>query len=448
MVTILHVTTHMGGGVGKTLSNIASFANKSGQEYVHTIACLEIPEKTQYIELARENGVPVYIAPTRQELFVLMEQADIVQFEWWHHPLMAQWLCEGVFPPIRVIIWCHVSGVYPPVILPTLLQIPHKFILTTPYSYESISLQNIHRNEFAGKTGVVFGSGGFDQFSEVKRKKHDGFNVGYVGTLDYSKLHPDFAKFCAAAKLPEARFILVGDAPNRHLLENDAHKHNVLEQIVFVGYTRDVSEELASFDVFGYPLNAEHFGASENALLEAMAAGVPPVVLAQAAEKYIVRDMETGLLVNNYEEYGNALRYLYAHPEVRQRLGEAARADVISKYSVEQITKQLNTHYMDVMQQNKKEAISFSTTFGNNPTEWFLSCLGKDKKAFERSMLISGEISIEKVQIERDIANCRRILKSKTKSSVQHFQRYFPDDRWLNYWAEIISGSIDAEREN
>lgn len=439
MTNILHITTHMGGGVGKTLSNIAVYAKLKFDEFQHSIVCLESPEKFQFTDFAKENDVPIYLAPSNEEIYALMEKSDIVQIEWWHHPLMAQWLETFPFPEIRLIIWSHISGHYAPIIPEAILKIPDVFLFTTPFTFESPYFKNINLNTIGTKIGVVFGSGGFDNILTTKKENHDGFNVGYVGTLDFCKLHPDFIQLCAEVQITEARFIMVGDASTRCELEKDASALGILNNFEFVGYTNNVAKEYARFDIFGYPLNPEHFGASENALLEAMAAAVPPVVMFQSAEKYIVKNMETGLLVNNAIEYGEAVRYLYTHPKIRMRLGNNAKKYVIDEYSVENIVKKLDTYY-EALNHCKKKRVLFKGGFGHTPAEWFLSCLGKDRFIFERSMqspeILTGQ---ERVEVENDIRNCRQILRGKTKSSINHFLNYFPEDAWLNYWANLIT---------
>jgi len=61
------------------------------------------------------------------------------------------------------------------------------------------------------KTAVVHGCAGIDDFPEPDRTMRDGFNIGYLGLIDFSKLHPDYLAFCRAVDIPCAQFTLAGD---------------------------------------------------------------------------------------------------------------------------------------------------------------------------------------------------------------------------------------------
>ena len=51
MPEVLHITTHMGGGVGKVLSGVASYTARMNTSYRHRILLLEQPEKTNFGEI-------------------------------------------------------------------------------------------------------------------------------------------------------------------------------------------------------------------------------------------------------------------------------------------------------------------------------------------------------------------------------------------------------------
>lgn len=435
---VVHITAHMGGGIGKVLSRVAARAvAKAG--YRHEIVCLEAPEKSAYIEFARDNGVCVGIAPPVDRIIDQCASAAVVHFDWWHHPAMARCMVATRWPPLRSVIWCHNSGHTPPIIPPKLVTLPDKCIFTTPYSYESPYLQPLWEKGYASATAMVHSSGGFDDAPERAVSPKGSFTVGYVGTLNFCKLHPEFLSFCAGAGLKDAGFLLVGDPMTRNALEEQARRLGILERVRFAGYVDPVVKALREIDVLAYILNPNHYGTTENALLEAMAYGIPPVILNQSAEKYLVRHGETGLAVSNKEEFGAALRYLRERPGERSRIGSNAREFVLRELSCEATVRRLHACYDDVMKLPKR-IVDFSDVFGAVPADWFLSCLGRFRGCYEGRMT-------DELPADDGFA----FSTESTKCSVYHYCRYFPLDKRLGAMArqtEALRGEIIANQRS
>ncbi|HIG0354953.1 TPA: glycosyltransferase family 4 protein [Clostridium sporogenes] len=438
---ILHITSHLGGGVGKVISNICSYEQKLKSEYKHKIILLEEPEKTQYINIAKLSGVEIIIKPSRKILEKELKDADIVQIEWWHHPIMCNFLYDFPKIPVRLIIWSHISGCSYPFVRKNFLMNCNRFLFTSPYSLENPYLKEKDVMKFINKkTDVVYSSGGFNNITMQKNIVDNTFNIGYVGTLNLCKLNPDFISYCNSVNIPNCKFIMVGDASIKENILNEARKKHIYEKFQFVGYTDDVKSQLNRMDVFGYPLNPQHYGTTENALLEAMAAGIPPVVLNQCAEKYIVKNMETGIIVNNAREYGEAIEYLYNNPNEKVRIGVNARKYVIDNLGIKNTIYNLNKNY-DLTMKDDKKIISFKSVLGDTPAEWFLSCFGKKSKAFKESMDINSITKEQSKSIQQEILKILsnvKILKENNKSSLFHFARYFPEDKWLKYWKDLF----------
>ena len=123
-----------------------------------------------------------------------------------------------------------------------------------------------------------------------------------------------------AAGLPH-RVLVIGDGPARPWFEEQ------LKQAVFVGHQEgdDLARALASADVLLNPSITEAFG---NVTLEAMACGLPVVAADASGATSLVRDGETGILVEpgDIAGYGAALALYARDPELRRRHGEAGLA--------------------------------------------------------------------------------------------------------------------------
>ena len=431
-MNILHITAHMGGGVGKVLSAVSSYSQQEKSPYRHKILLLEKPQKTNFTTICQENNVAIRVATSLTEITDEIANADIVQIEWWHHPLMAGLLPHLPHVPYRLMIWSHVSGCYYPYIQPAFLRMPLKFIFTSAYSYDNPFWDAETQKWATANCAMINSSGGFDNIlPRIRPPKTTEFNVGYLGTQSFSKLHPRFLSFCqAAGKLPGIRFTLVGDSTNKSQLMTQGEKYGLADKLKFVDYVNDVNLEFQRMDVFGYLLNPEHFGTTENALLEAMAAELPVICLRQAAEKYLVKHNETGLLVDNSEEYGNAISYLYHHPEERLRLGRNGRNYVLNNLSVKDTVRRLNAIYDAIITMPKK-TYDFASVLGSSPPEYFLAGLPPTLR--EKFTVIWKGTAPNK-------QDWPLILREKNKSSLAHFIRNYPQDETLQKWQrEIIT---------
>lgn len=126
------------------------------------------------------------------------------------------------------------------------------------------------------------------------------------------------------AQQPAARMLMVGDGPLRATLEA------ANPDILFTGMLRgrELAEHFASADIFLFPSLSETFG---NVTLEAMASGIATVAYNYGAAREVLRDGEHGRAVACGDEAGfiAAALQLAADPELRRRMGQAARAAIV-----------------------------------------------------------------------------------------------------------------------
>ncbi len=120
-------------------------------------------------------------------------------------------------------------------------------------------------------------------------------------------------------QVPNARFLLVGDGPERRRLQR---QH---PDCLFVGMQTDtaLAEHYASSDLFLYPSTSETFG---NVVLEAMASGLPVVTFDYAAAREYIRSGENGLtvLLDDNQAFIETAVQLALDAPLRLRLGKAA----------------------------------------------------------------------------------------------------------------------------
>ena len=99
-----------------------------------------------------------------------------------------------------------------------------------------------------------------------------------------------------ARAVPEARFVVVGDGPERSALERRAAEVGLGGRVVFAGAIPNarLPEVYAAADVFAFHTLHEGLGI---VLLEALASGCPVVTTTAGGTVDIVRAEDTGLLV-------------------------------------------------------------------------------------------------------------------------------------------------------
>ena len=139
----------------------------------------------------------------------------------------------------------------------------------------------------------------------------------------------------AFAALPQQRrtgwrLTLVGDGPERDALVGLAHRKGISDAVVFEGFRADPLTFMARAAIFALP---SRFEGMPNALLEAMAMGLPSVVSdASPGPLEMVSDRVHGLVVpsENHQAFAAALEDLIADASLRQQLGQAAQAKLRS----------------------------------------------------------------------------------------------------------------------
>ncbi len=424
MIKVLHLTAHLGGGVGKAINGLCAIPNSN---ISRTIVCFAPPQKTQFLNAIRAAGVQVIISPSDSELRRLVSEFDIVQLEWWPHPLTIQKLTLLRHQMLRLVVWCHNSGLSNPIIPKGLMAQAKKFIFTSECSFRVHDVQKIIALEGIKKFGVISSGGGFEGFQDFPERSYQVVNPGYIGTLNFSKLHPDYVKYLAEVSDSKFSVSMYGDVVNQDTLMRQVRALGRPELIKVKGYTNDIADTLKKINVLVYILNPYHYGTAENALLEAMASGVVPVVLNNPAESCIVKDGYSGIVVDTPKMFGAAISWLANNPEEFSKIGRQAAAHVLAKYDFSNSSKIFDNEYYQVMNQ-KKDAVNFEMIFGKSPAEWYLSCQNN-----KENYLKTGEVNLNISD-----QNIYSVI-DETKGSLFHFSRHFSEDNLLNKWASNVS---------
>ena len=157
--------------------------------------------------------------------------------------------------------------------------------------------------------------------------------VGIVATLRSWKGHRYLLEAFAAMKRGNALLVVVGDGPQHEALRDSATELGIASQVRFAGNQSDVAPWMRSFDVFCLPSYANE--GVPQALMQAMACGLPVLTTPVGSIEEIVEDGVTGVIVppRDAGRLREALEALLDDAPRRARLGANASAAARERFS-------------------------------------------------------------------------------------------------------------------
>ncbi len=321
---ILHITPHLGGGVGTVIMDW--MGRIGGHKSGHQIICLDFANekaKKAASDIGFSLGYDAGKKEARETLNDIIKKVDIVLIHYWDHPMLADLFSKPI-PDCRLVFWCHKNILY----TEKELAFPDLWIDTSPIQ---------------GHGRHIWSTGNMDRFLAIKPKPHWGFNIGYVGTVDYKKIHANFLPMCEqiAKDIPSSHFTIVGENKIGGMSDS---------RFTFTGKVDDVAPYLAEMDIFGYPLRPDHYGTCEQALGEAMAAGVVPVTMRNPAERRITLEPPWPKGMG----YVDIVEGLYQLPEGRKVLSAFVRELARKCYSIDTMIQQWNEVFNEIIEQPKR----------------------------------------------------------------------------------------------
>lgn len=195
--------------------------------------------------------------------------------------------------------------------------------------------------------------------SEEERALKDGLGIAgdeqivlAVGRLSREKGHLDLMDALAVLleTNPELDFklVIVGEGPERELLERAAGEAALDTRVLFIGQVEDIAPFYAIADVLALPSHSE---GSPNVLLEAMAAGVPVVATRVGGVPEIAVAEESALLVpaHNPQLLARALHRVLTNPDFAQMLRANASERVATHFSPESYAQSLIRVYRELV---------------------------------------------------------------------------------------------------
>jgi len=179
----------------------------------------------------------------------------------------------------------------------------------------------------------------------------DAVLVGLVAHIVPVKGH-EFI-ITAAAQCPNIHFVFAGQTNVEDyfvLLQSLIKKLDLSERIHFVGVISNVPDFLAQMDIIVLPTRKRGEGCPVS-LLEAMACGKASIATDVPGSHDIIENGISGLLVppDDPASLAQAIRLLLENPDLRQKLGAAARKRIVEHYTIEKEVLAHEKLYMEIL---------------------------------------------------------------------------------------------------
>lgn len=175
--------------------------------------------------------------------------------------------------------------------------------------------------------------------------------VGVVASLTPEKGHVmllDAAKL-ALASVPEARFLVIGEGPERPAIEKGIAERGLEGKVILLGRRRDLTTFLPRLDLLVLPSHPfrETLPLST---MEGMACGLPTVNTDVGSVRDLVVDGETGFVVppGDPGAFAAAMVRVLREPDLAARMGRAGRARIEERFTLERTAAEYGRYFRRV----------------------------------------------------------------------------------------------------
>jgi len=175
-----------------------------------------------------------------------------------------------------------------------------------------------------------------------------------VGRLSPEKGHHRLAAAAPTiiGETPDVFLAVLGEGPERPRLERFLRELGIQGRFLLPGFRRDASQVMAQATLLALPSLTEGL---PNVVLEAFAARLPVVATAVGGVPELVKDGETGWLVQDPARLAEVIRRVLETPQEAQRRARVARDFVVREFSFPRQTTQIVSVYRSVLERYKQE---------------------------------------------------------------------------------------------
>lgn len=180
----------------------------------------------------------------------------------------------------------------------------------------------------------------------------DAFCLGIVARMQTHRRFELLLEAMQVAKqtLPQLHLVIVGRGTNQETVaRGPVQELGLADRVHFAGYVsgEDYVGTLASFDAKLFLVPGSD--GTCRAVREALAMGKPAITTRRGMLPELIREGETGLLIDEtVESMVDAFTQLAGDPERTRRMGAAARADAVERFSFARYARELSALYQEL----------------------------------------------------------------------------------------------------
>jgi glycosyltransferase involved in cell wall biosynthesis len=186
-------------------------------------------------------------------------------------------------------------------------------------------------------------------YRPAARRDAEVATIGWIGNgVGYRDELEDLARVIARAReRVRLRVAIVGAMGRSEIHEQFAHEDDVVVDSLDWSEESAIADAVREFDIGVYPLRDTRYNSFKCGYkaIQYMAAGLPVVASPTGENASIVRDGESGHLVEGDDAWIDRVCQLAGDPGERVRMGEAGRRIAVEHYSLERAAAQLDGLY-------------------------------------------------------------------------------------------------------
>jgi len=357
--------------------------------------------------------------------------ADVVLIHYWHSARLER-LLRLPLPAARIAVWAKIYGGYAPQLLNKALAAFSDRIFVTA----SASLDLPALRAFTDRAALLPTAADFGRLRQQdgERSRSGKVRIGYLGYVDFMKLHPDFVAMSSAINRDVAVPVWGGGGAYP-AMRAQASALGQSERFQFHGPTENIADALRSMDIFGYPLCADSYGTSDKSLQEAMYVELPAVVFDRPGLRDLIRDGETAYVVRNQSEYAQAVTRLVDDAGHRVAMGQSAKRFLLRNFDPDRLFERLLGELTGLAALPKRSRRWPGETPANSGAELFVDALSEHGDRFRISLASEGVCTCE--DFDEAIGGISLQLRNPGAGGLFEYRHVFPEDPYIAFWCGL-----------